>query len=230
MSYSWFKIESISYGWFTMRIGSDICDVSDFLGYDMPKKFLDKVLRVISNNTEEWLYLMDEPGAGILHIYLENEKVYFEEYNLSVNSDELNNENEEAEWNKRCGNSWLHIGVSICDVVDGIVSEFALYENGNGRMLYEEHWGEFPLREFEAIKRYAFRLEESAGKYDGLFCATFLAEGDDTLAMVRKLSKESGTGLLFCYKALKRFHYDYPKALAYLRSDAFQNSLRTLRR
>lgn len=42
--------------------------------------------------------------------------------------------------------------------------------------------------------------------------------------IVRKLSKESHTGLLFCYKALKKFEYDYQKALAYLKSEEFKTS------
>lgn len=47
-------------------------------------------MRAINKKTEEWLYLMDEPGTGILHIYYENKQIYFEEYDLSVDSDELN--------------------------------------------------------------------------------------------------------------------------------------------
>lgn len=47
---------------------------------------------------------------------------------------------------------------------------------------------------------------------------------DNTLALIRKLSEESHTGWLFCYKALKKFDYDYQKALDYLRSDMFKNS------
>ncbi len=48
---------------------------------------------------------------------------------------------------------------------------------------------------------------------------------DSALAAVRKLSAESGMGLLFCYKALKKFGYDYQRALAYLRSDQFKRSI-----
>ena len=41
---------------------------------------------------------------------------------------------------------------------------------------------------------------------------------DDILETGRKLSEESRMGLLFCYKALKRFDFDYRQALNYLRS------------
>ncbi len=50
------------------------------------------------------------------------------------------------------------------------------------------------------------------------------SQKDNTLVIVRKLSKESHTGLLFCYKALKKFEYDYQKALAYLKSEEFKTS------
>ena len=50
MSYNWFKIQSISYGWFEMCIGPNLSEASDFLSYDMPQKFLSKVLRVLKKN------------------------------------------------------------------------------------------------------------------------------------------------------------------------------------
>lgn len=173
MSYSWFKINSISYGWFEMCIGSNLCEVSDFLNYDMPQKFLSKVMQVINNNTEEWLYLLNEPGAAMLHIYIVDSRIYFAEYGLSVASVELNCEDESAERTK-CEKCWFDFDIDIQNAVDGIVTEFSLYENGNGRMMYEKHWGEFPEKEFGRLKEYAFQLQEKAGKYDDLFCTTFL--------------------------------------------------------
>ena len=47
------------------------------------------------------------------------------------------------------------------------------------------------------------------------------------LDLVRRLSKESHTGLLFCYKTLKCFEFDYEKALDYLKSDEFKNRIRS---
>jgi translation elongation factor EF-Ts len=49
---------------------------------------------------------------------------------------------------------------------------------------------------------------------------------DNTLVVVRKLSKESHAGLLFSYEALKKFDFDYQKALAYLKSDTFKTASR----
>lgn len=171
--YNWFKINCIEYGWFTMHIGRVFSEASDFLGYDMPQKFLDKVFRVVKENTEEWLYLMDEPGAAILRIYLENKKVHFAQYELSVESGDLNLENEAAEQDK-CGKCQFDMKVDIKDAVDGIVTEFSLYENGNGRLLYEEHWGKFPEKEFDKLKEYAFQLQKNVGEYDFLLCTTYM--------------------------------------------------------
>lgn len=171
--YNWFKINSISYGWFDVCIASNLIEVSDFLNYDMPQKFLSKVIRVLNESTEEWLYLMNEPGASMLHIYLKNNWIHFAEYSLSVDSTELNDEDEEADRDK-CEECRFDVAIDIQNAVDGIVTEFSLYENGNGRMLYEQHWDAFPAKEFEKLKEYAFRLQEKAGEYDGLLCTTFL--------------------------------------------------------
>lgn len=48
-----------------------------------------------------------------------------------------------------------------------------------------------------------------------------------TLKIVRTLSKETQVGLLFCYKALKRFGDDYQQAFEYLMSEEFKNSIHT---
>ena len=174
MSYNWFKINNISYGWFDICIAEKLIEVSDFLSYDMLQKFLSKVIRILNGSTEEWLYLMDEPGASMLHIYLKNNRIHFAEYSLSIDSTELNDEDEEADRDK-CEECRFDVSVDIQNTVDGIVTEFSLYENGNGRVLYEKHWGTFPVKEFEKLKECAFQLQENARKYDGLLCTTFLS-------------------------------------------------------
>lgn len=45
------------------------------------------------------------------------------------------------------------------------------------------------------------------------------SENTKRLEMIRHLNQESGEGMLFCYKALKKFDYDRQKALDYLKSD-----------
>lgn len=173
MSFNWFKINNISYGWFDMCIAEHFIEVSDFLSYDMPQKFLGKVIRILNGSTEEWLHLMDEPGASMLHIYLKNNRIHFAEYSLSIDSTELNDGDEKADRDK-CEECRFDVSVDIQNTVDGIVTEFSLYENGNGRVLYEKHWGAFPVKEFEKLKECAFQLQEKAGEYDGLLCTTFL--------------------------------------------------------
>lgn len=42
---------------------------------------------------------------------------------------------------------------------------------------------------------------------------------NDKLTVIRKLSKECPTGLLISYKALKKFDFDYEKALHFLREN-----------
>lgn len=66
------------------------------------------------------------------------------------------------------------IDIDAQNVVDGLVTEISLYENGNGRTLYEKHWMEFPIAEYEELKLYAFELQKNTRKYDELFCTTFL--------------------------------------------------------
>lgn len=48
-----------------------------------------------------------------------------------------------------------------------------------------------------------------------------------TLEKIRTLNKETKAGLLFCYKALKKFGDDQ-QAFDYLMSDKFRNSINTM--
>ena len=47
---------------------------------------------------------------------------------------------------------------------------------------------------------------------------------EDTLLLTKKLSRESHTGLLFAYKVLKEYGFDYQRAFACLKSEDFKNS------
>lgn len=48
---------------------------------------------------------------------------------------------------------------------------------------------------------------------------------DDKLTTIRKLSKECPAGLLFSYKALKKFNFNYQQALLFLRNEFPQTRL-----
>ncbi len=47
---------------------------------------------------------------------------------------------------------------------------------------------------------------------------------EGTLLLTKKLSRESHTGLLFAYKVLKEYGFDYQRAFACLKSEDFKNS------
>ena len=166
---AWFKIDSIEYGWFTMRIGSDYAEVSDYLGYDFPKKFLQKILNVLQEDgKEEWLYLMDEPGAEIMQIAHDQGKITLTVYDLSKECFSLSSKEEKEKDNR--GECRFRFNCETKDVVDGLVREFYLYENGNGRGLYETHWMEFPVEEYEKLKKLAFEMDRNASEYDKMYC------------------------------------------------------------
>ncbi len=163
------KIESIEYGWFKMRIGRDWIEVSDYLDYDFPKELLRKVWNVLlEDGKEEWLYLMDEPRAEIMQISNDNGKIHLAAYDLSKECFDLSNKEEDEKDN--CGKCSFRYDWSLEDIVDELVSEFYLYENGNGRALYETHWAKFPVDEYEKLKKLAFELDRKQSKFHKLYC------------------------------------------------------------
>ena len=170
---TWFKINSIAYGWFEVQIGTIYMDASDYLGYDMPQKLLDKVYNIVTGNAaEEWLYFMDEPGANLLHITSKDGRVFFREYGSDKYSSDLS-EDESLEGKSVIGYHY-EIAVDMQDVVDNLVAEFSLYEKGNGRTLYKKHWGAFPERSYHKLKELAFQMGKKADQYHKLFCVTYL--------------------------------------------------------
>jgi len=90
-----FKIESIEYCWFEYRIGKYYVEASDYLGYDLPKEFLFKLLRVFKGSLKEWIYVMDEPGARIMELSLKNDKIFIRIYSMKKPSFDLSAEIEE---------------------------------------------------------------------------------------------------------------------------------------
>ena len=51
------------------------------------------------------------------------------------------------------------------------------------------------------------------------------SENTERLDKIRYLNKETGEGLLFCYKVLTEFDYDEQMALDYMTSDAFERHI-----
>ena len=169
-----FKIEAIEYGWFGLRIGSDgYAESSDYLGYDFPKKLLHAVWNVLQNDVkEEYIYIMGEPGAELMCISCYDEKVAVELYALGKNCDDLRKKEEDEKNN--CGECLFRLDARAEDIVDGLVSEFYLYENGNGRDLYEAHWGVFPDAEYAKLKKLAVEMSKKISSNNRMYSVDML--------------------------------------------------------
>lgn len=173
-----FEIHGIRYGWF------EVCFTphdekkgrlinSDYLQCDAPKHFLDALANILEEKTrEEWLCWQDEPGASILRIALEQGKIAVEIFNAEKDSFDL----------PQCGAELAHEEKTfeygnlfeIKQLLDDVLVEFSLYENGNGLALYNKHWDEFPEKEFGRLKKFAAEFNKSLEKNHKLFCLTYL--------------------------------------------------------
>jgi len=167
-----FKIEEISYGWFEFRIGQYLAGVSDFLGYDMPREFLSKLVRVLENSSKERIYLMYEPGAELMEIFPQGEKIAVKIYSMNKQSAELSPVIEEETGS--IGGCKFSGEFTKASLTDDVVTEFSLYEKGNGRRCYAKNWGEFPQKEYDELKRIAFEINKNQSEYNSLKCVEFL--------------------------------------------------------
>lgn len=148
-----FKISAIEHGWFGIKIGENYIECSNYLGYDIPKM----LLKIFSNLFEkkshkEWLCWQNEPGAyimqltawgGVLTIKVYSSKA--EAYKIGTSEDSLK---------PNCNECLFEAGFDFTAAARSLLKEFALYENGNERLLYEKHWMEFPQKEYEALKKH----------------------------------------------------------------------------
>lgn len=167
-----FKIESIEYGWFEFRIGKDHVVASDYLGYDISKELLVKLLKVLKGSSKEWVYIMNEPGASIMGLSMVHNQIAINIYSMNKPSYDLGNEIEEELRNmKECEYS---AEIDKNELVDAVVTDYSLYENGNGRCYYETNWGEFPQCEYDELKKIAFEINKTLREIDSLQCATFM--------------------------------------------------------
>ena len=157
-----FKIDSIEYGWFEFRIGMYYVEASDFLGYDIPTEFISKLIKVLKESPKEWVYVMNEPGADIMEILRSDNAIIINVYSMNKPSSELSRDIEEEL--KNIGNCEFSISFKIPELVDAVVTEYALYENGNGRKYFEMNWGGYPQREYDELKRIAFEINKNLGK------------------------------------------------------------------
>jgi len=148
-----FKIYSISHGWFEAHIGGQFYLAnSNYLGCDAPMLLLEALGDILENKAEEsWLCWQDEPGAYILNLQKQDERLIARIYGTDKDSYSLD----------FCG-----MGLSghtkecvfkteenITAAIKNIIKEFSLYENGNGRGIYDANWGAFPEQQYTRLKR-----------------------------------------------------------------------------
>lgn len=176
-----FEIHGIHYGWFQVCFTphgekQGWLTNSDYLGCDAPTLFLEALANILEKKTgEEWLCWQDEPGAYILRLAPENgiidgkiaEKIEIEIF-LAPDSTELPYKGAElASVEKKFDykNSF-----EIKRLLDDVLVQFSLYENGNGLRLYEKHWDKFPKVEYHRLRKCAAEINNTLGKYDKMFC------------------------------------------------------------
>lgn len=167
-----FKIESIEYGWFEYRIGKYYVEASNYLGYDMSKEFLSKLNKVLQESSKEWIYVMNEPGADMIELLSVDDAISISFYSINKPSFDLS-PNIEAEIENRT-DCEFSIVIAKSELIDSVVTEYSLYETGNGRDYYEINWGNFPQNEYNELKRIAFEIKENLSESASLQCVTFL--------------------------------------------------------
>ncbi len=172
-----FEIHGIRYGWF------EVCFTphdekhgwltnSDYLGCDAPALFLDALADILEEKTpEEWLCWQDEPGAYILRLALEGGKISVEIFLAEKDSMDLSHRGAELAFEEKT----LEYGnlFEIKELLDDVLVEFSLYENGNGLALYNKHWGKFPEKEYRRLKKFAAGFNKGLDKYGKLLCLTY---------------------------------------------------------
>ena len=167
-----FKIESIEYGWFECRIGKHYVEASDYLGYDMSKEFLSKLIKVLKKSSKEWIYVMNEPGAILIEFIPVDDIISINAYSMNKPSCDLSLNIEEEI--KNIGECNFSIAIVKSELIDCVVTEYSLYENGNGRSYYETNWGDYPQNEYNELKRIAFETNKNLRELDSLKCVDFL--------------------------------------------------------
>ncbi len=172
-----FEIHKISWGWFEVCFTphgekQGFLTNSDYLQCDAPALFLDALANLSENKSrEEWLCWQDEPGAYVLHIGSEGANILVGIYyskkdslDLPYSGAELAEDLDELVYSQV---------FKIHDLLDDVLTEFSLYENGNGLRLYNAHWGDFPQKEYHRLRQCAASFDKTLGKYDKMFCFSY---------------------------------------------------------
>lgn len=154
-----FKIICISHGWFEIDFNRQfILTNSDFLCCDAPALLLQAMGNLMEGDGVQWLCWQDEPGAYLLKLERKGNKFIGKVYDTEADSTELDYEGQGLE--DHITECIYCFEDDINQAAEAILEEFSLYENGNGRDRYCRHWGDFPCKEYERLKR-LLPLEEN---------------------------------------------------------------------
>jgi len=148
-----FKILSVYYGWFVVDFnrGWPLTN-SDYLGCDAPHLLLEAVCDLLEDKTTEaWLCWQDEPGASILNLEKQNDKLIVRVYDTTQDSFDLAYNG--TTLSKHITNCLFTTEGALKASAKSIYDEFWLYENGNGRQRYDANWGDFPQQQYERLKK-----------------------------------------------------------------------------
>lgn len=168
-----FEIHAIRFGWFQICFSphaekQGFLTNSDYLCCDAPALFLDALANILEKRSaEEWLCWQDEPGASILRLSLEDGKVAVGIYTAERDAVDLPYSGAELASEEKT--LYYENSFEIKRLLDDVLVEFSLYENGNGRALYNKHWGEFPGRELQRLKEFAAEFNNGLDKYGKMF-------------------------------------------------------------
>lgn len=152
MSVNLFSITDISDGWFETRIFDEyklLC--SDLWLADPQASFLSALYDVYASECERYISFKGEPGADILKMISECNKLHIYVYN-SLSASESMLPNEGAELEKYMGKLLYEKSVDKDDFVKAVLAEFERYADGEMKALYEKNWELFPQKEFDRLK------------------------------------------------------------------------------
>ena len=149
-----FKILSIQYGWFDIDFNRGwVLTNSDYLGCDAPCLLLESLGDLVEDKTTEaWLCWQDEPGASILHLDRQGDKLIIRIYDTDKESWDLDYSG--IMLSKHTTECLFTVESKLKDVAKSIFDEFGLYESGNGRQRYDANWGGFPQLQYDRLKRF----------------------------------------------------------------------------
>lgn len=171
-----FEIHGIRYGWFEVCFTphddkQGFLRNSDYLGCDAPMLFLDALADILEEkSSEEWLCWQDEPGAYILRLSFEDGKVNVE---IFLGKDSLWLPHRGAELAKEQKEFFYENSFEIKQLLEDVLTEFSLYENGNGLRLYNKHWGDFPQKEYDRLRQCAEEINKTLGEHKKMFCLSY---------------------------------------------------------